>query len=62
MVRRNGKVDNFRNSLFLLNIIIIIIIIIISSSSSSSSIYTLEVFTSALVVGLSLEFEWQQVS
>ena len=36
------------------NIIIIIIIIII--------IYSLDFFTSALADGLSLEFEWQQVS
>ena len=39
--------------LFFLLIIIIIIIIII---------YSLEFFTSALADGLSLEFEWQQVS
>ena len=44
----------------------VVIIIIISSSSSSSSIsssiYSLEFLTSANADGLSLEFEWQQVS
>ena len=49
VVHRDDKVDNFVNSLFLSIIIIIII-------------RSLELFTSALADGFSLESEWQQVS
>ena len=68
VVCRDSKVDYFASSLFFLliiiksgllagirwSVIIIIIIIII--------IFSLEFFISALADGLSLEFEWQQVS
>ena len=43
-------------------IIIIIIIILLLVSFIIIIIYSLEFFTSALADGLSLEFEWQQVS
>ena len=50
VVSRDSKIDNFASSLFLLIII-------------RSGLFTLlEFFTSVLVDGFSLEFEWQQVS
>ena len=52
VVQFMGQIELFTH---LLRIIIIIIIII------NNDFYSLESFTSALV-GLSLEFEWQQVS